>query len=218
MQAIINGEMYEVEPAVKVILDRVMTENAELKRENKRFENHQGVVELLRDYGIKDISTLKYILDQYQKFIVEITHGKLSCLTYSAETILSVASDIYNEDLEKAIAEIDELKAENARLEEGYQKSIGVIAATDCVECQAWIDASIRQPDDNEGDVLVWYQCKYCGKTIQSWSITFYNRGDWYKKHLYGECINVLFWHKLPKPPIRECDNKKDGGADNETD
>lgn len=57
MQAIINGEMYEVEPAVKVILDRVMTENAELKRENKR-------------------------------------------------------------------------------LEEGYQKSIGVIAATDCVECK----------------------------------------------------------------------------------
>jgi hypothetical protein len=38
MQAIINGEMYEVEPAVKVILDRVMTENAELKRENKRLE------------------------------------------------------------------------------------------------------------------------------------------------------------------------------------
>lgn len=58
MQAIINGEMYEVEPAVKVILDRAMTENAELKRENKR-------------------------------------------------------------------------------LEEGYQKSIGVIAATDCVECKA---------------------------------------------------------------------------------
>ena len=116
MQAIINGEMHEVEPAVKVIIDKLMIENAELKRENKRLENQQGVVELLRDYGIKDISTLKYILDQYQKFIVEITHGKLSCLTYSAETILSVASDIYNENLEKAIAEIDELKTENAAL------------------------------------------------------------------------------------------------------
>lgn len=57
MQAIINGEMYEVEPAVKVIIDKLMTENAELKKEN-------------------------------------------------------------------------------ARLEEGYQKSVGVIAATDCVKCK----------------------------------------------------------------------------------
>ena len=137
MQAIINGEMYEVEPAVKVIIDKLMTENAELKRENKR-------------------------------------------------------------------------------LEEAFQKATGVIAATDCVECQAWIDASIRQPDDNEGDVLVWYQCKCCGKTSQSWGITFYNRGDWYKEHLDGECIKVLFWHKLPKPPTRECDTKKDGGENNE--
>lgn len=38
MQAIIEGNLYEIEPAVKVILDRVMTENAELKRENKRLE------------------------------------------------------------------------------------------------------------------------------------------------------------------------------------
>jgi hypothetical protein len=57
MQAIINGEMYEVEPAVKVIIDKLMIENADLKKEN-------------------------------------------------------------------------------ARLEEGYQKSLGVIAATDCAECQ----------------------------------------------------------------------------------
>ena len=33
-------------------------------------------------------------------------------------------------------AYIKELKAENARLEEGYQKSVGVIAATDCVKCK----------------------------------------------------------------------------------
>ena len=58
---------------------------------------------LLYDYGIKDISTLEYILDQYQKVIVNITNGRMSYLTYPAEAILSVASDIYNEDLEKAI-------------------------------------------------------------------------------------------------------------------
>lgn len=111
-------------------------------------------------------------------------------------------------------AYIKELKAENARLKELYQKSVGVIAATDFAECQAWIDASTRQPDDNEGDVLVWYQCKCCGKTSQCWGISFYNRGDWYKKHLDGERINVLFWYKLPKPPIRECETKKDGESE----
>lgn len=61
------------------------------------------VDKLLCDYGIKDISALEYILDQYQKVIVNITNGRMSYLTYPAETILSVASDIYNEDLEKAI-------------------------------------------------------------------------------------------------------------------
>ena len=39
-------------------------------------------------------------------------------------------------DIAKKLEEIAELKAENARLEEGYQKSVGVIAATDCVECK----------------------------------------------------------------------------------
>lgn len=39
-------------------------------------------------------------------------------------------------DIAKKLEEIAELKAENARLEEGYQKSVGVIAATDCEECK----------------------------------------------------------------------------------
>ena len=73
MQAIINGEMYEVEPAVKVIIDKLMTENAELKRENKR-------------------------------------------------------------------------------LEEGYQKSIGVIAATDCEECKRY-DSKSGSMWRNKSDV-----------------------------------------------------------------
>jgi hypothetical protein len=38
MQAIISGEMHEVEPAVKVIIDKLMIENAELKKENARLE------------------------------------------------------------------------------------------------------------------------------------------------------------------------------------
>lgn len=130
MQAIINGEMYEVEPAVKVIIDKMKIENTELKKENARLEElypkSVGVIaatdcaecknevdKLLCDYGIKDISTLEYILDQYQKVIVNITNNRMSYLTYPAEAILSVASDMYNEQLEN---EIDELKTENEAL------------------------------------------------------------------------------------------------------
>ena len=40
MQAIINGEMYEVEPAVKVIIDKLMIENTDLKKENARLERN----------------------------------------------------------------------------------------------------------------------------------------------------------------------------------
>jgi tryptophanyl-tRNA synthetase len=38
--------------------------------------------------------------------------------------------------LKELFAYIHELETENARLEEGYQKSLGVIAATDCEECK----------------------------------------------------------------------------------
>lgn len=75
---LLNGEMYEVEPAVKVIIDNLMIENARLERNN---------------------------LDLQAEFC-------------------------------KQGAKIDELKKENARLKEGYQKSLGVIAATDCVKCK----------------------------------------------------------------------------------
>ncbi len=48
--------------------------------------------------------------------------------------------DKYNKallsDIAKKLEEIAELKAENARLEELYQKSVGVIAATDCAACK----------------------------------------------------------------------------------
>ena len=35
MQAIINGEMYEVEPAIKVIIDKLIIENADLKKRER---------------------------------------------------------------------------------------------------------------------------------------------------------------------------------------
>lgn len=46
---------------------------------------------ILQDYGIKDTDTLRYILDQYQKIIVEITGGILSKLVYPAKTVIAYA-------------------------------------------------------------------------------------------------------------------------------
>ena len=87
MQAIIEGNLYEVEPAVKVIIDKLMIENAELKKEN-------------------------------------------------------------------------------ARLEEGYQKSLGVIAATDCTECKK--DAEpVKHGEWIKTDVCEnQFKCSECGRTV----------------------------------------------------
>ena len=73
-------------------------------------------------------------------------------------------------------AYVKELKKENARLEEGYQKSVGVIAATDCAECKdkpvkhgrwkADVTCSkcgfIRQ-ETRSGNPMVGRYCPNCG-------------------------------------------------------
>lgn len=56
---------------------------------------------ILQDYGIKDTDTLRYILDQYQKIIVDITGGQLSYLTYPAETVIACADDNYRKCYEE---------------------------------------------------------------------------------------------------------------------
>lgn len=58
---------------------------------------------ILQDYGIKDTDTLRYILDQYQKIIVDITGGQMSYLTYPAETVIACADDNYRKCHEESI-------------------------------------------------------------------------------------------------------------------
>lgn len=57
MQAIIEGNLYEVEPAVKVIIDKLMIENAELKKENARLE--EGYQKLLGVIAATDCEECK---------------------------------------------------------------------------------------------------------------------------------------------------------------
>lgn len=98
MQAIINGEMYEVEPAVKVILDRVMTENAELKRENKRleeaFQKATGEVatEIPLEMAITRLRQLGWLQrhdkamneEGYERAVAEIAKGADAKILYDA--------------------------------------------------------------------------------------------------------------------------------------
>jgi hypothetical protein len=58
---------------------------------------------ILQDYGIKDTDTLRYILDQYQKIIVDITGGQMSYLTYPAETVIACADDNYRKCYEESM-------------------------------------------------------------------------------------------------------------------
>ena len=58
---------------------------------------------ILQDYGIKDTDTLRYILDQYQKIIVDITSGQMSYLTYPAEAVIACADDNYRKCYEESM-------------------------------------------------------------------------------------------------------------------
>jgi hypothetical protein len=71
---------------------------------------------------------------------------------------------------------IHDLENENARLEELYQKSVGVIAATDCVECKDkavkyghWVDVKfsegVYKDNDDSDDIglsITSAKCSLC--------------------------------------------------------
>ena len=170
MQAIINGEMYEVEPAVKAYIDELMIENADLKRENNRLERNN--------------------LDLQAEFC-------------------------------KQGAKIDELKKENARLEEGYQKSTRVIAATEKL-----VDANALANYANNQIVGITANDIMRFPTVDAEPV---KHGRWESCcNLMGEyfkCSECGYKAEVPtcmgEPIFIYCPNcgaEMDGGAENETD
>ncbi len=71
-----------------------------------------------------------------------------------------------NKDLQeewlKQGAKIDELKADNARLEEGYQKALGEIAADPLPRHGRWSEQAIR--DTGKGYDEIGYYCSVCNE------------------------------------------------------
>lgn len=69
-----------------------------------------------------------------------------------------------------------------------------------------WISVDDKLPDTVD-DCLVWYSCDTAFGKSKSVGISFCSRDDWYKQHLNGDNIVVLYWMPLPEPP-------KDGDTD----
>lgn len=101
---------------------------------------------ILQDYGIKDTDTLRYILDQYQKIIVDITGGQMSYLTYPAETVIACADDNYR-------------KCHEESMNHGRWIYDGDCMITSC--CNTAYDIGKFQSNDNL--ILVPKICPNCG-------------------------------------------------------
>ena len=90
----------------------------------------------------------------------------------------------------------------------GYDAALGraLIAvreappAADVQPVNQWISVDEKLPDTVD-DCLVWYSCDTAFGKSKSVGISFCSRYDWYKKHLNGDNIVVLYWMPLPEPP-----------------
>ena len=71
---------------------------------------------------------------------------------------------------------------------------------TDVQPVNQWISVDDKLPD-TVYDCLVWYSCDTAFGKSKSVGISFCSRCDWYKKHLNGDNIVVLYWMPLPEPP-----------------
>ena len=74
------------------------------------------------------------------------------------------------------------------------------ITDTDVQPVNQWISVDEKLPDTVD-DCLVWYSCDTAFGKSKSVGISFCSRYDWYKKHLNGDNIVVLYWMPLPEPP-----------------
>ena len=72
--------------------------------------------------------------------------------------------------------------------------------AADVQPVNQWISVDDKLPDTVD-DCLVWYSCDTAFGKSKSVGISFCSRNDWYKKHLNGDNIVVLYWMPLPEPP-----------------
>ena len=96
-QKYVQGLQDAIDDYFSQIIDDAPTANVQPVKQDTELSS------ILQDYGIKDTDTLRYILDQYQKIIVDITGGQMSYLTYPAETVIACADDNYYKCYEESM-------------------------------------------------------------------------------------------------------------------
>jgi hypothetical protein len=100
--------------------------NDELKVENAPYNEYVDIKDNRTDRLLGRI--IMFLLNHKLKYVYEIQEVR---------TMTEIIINKERHECPPAVAAyIKELKKENARLEEGYQKPVGVIAATDCAECK----------------------------------------------------------------------------------
>ena len=152
---------------------------------------------ILQDYGIKDTDTLRYILDQYQKIIVDITGGQMSYLTYPAQAVIDCTNDYYLSSL----ADLKESSNNEAEPDNG------------------WISVKDRLPDGDgnfyeggleESKYVLVYGCyeDHYGYGIGTYIRDHIDHDAGWSGCLSGvyelDCCNVTHWRHLPEPPKGE--------------
>lgn len=72
------------------------------------LKEYMAMCETLENYGISasdPLINLTYVLEQYQKIICELTHSRLSKLTYNATDVMALIDDLQNDAIQEAVAE-----------------------------------------------------------------------------------------------------------------
>ena len=94
-------DRYVRSPMITSVLLHMIGNQPTVEAEPVKQDTELSII--LQDYGIKDTDALRYILDQYQKIIVDITGGQMSYLTYPAETVIACADDNYRKCHEESV-------------------------------------------------------------------------------------------------------------------
>lgn len=71
----------------------------------KAIAEYANMCYVLDDYGIDSINpaqNLRYVLDQYQRVITELTGSRLSKLSYSADVVIAHITDELDKNAEEA--------------------------------------------------------------------------------------------------------------------
>ena len=73
------------------------------------LNEYMAMCSTLENYGISandPLGNLTYVLEQYQKIICELSHSRLSKLTYNATDVIALINDLQNEDIDERAKEL----------------------------------------------------------------------------------------------------------------